>query len=78
MPNYTYRCFKCQRSWEQVHVISDRKSEKCPACGVEAQIIITASSYPVVYEYYDDGLGVQVTGTKQRRQIMKNLNLEDK
>jgi len=34
MPNYLYRCRKCETEWEKFNHIADRKrSGSCPGCG---------------------------------------------
>ena len=75
MPIYCYT--HCVRTWDSVRKIDDRHNELCPECGETAEILITAGARPVVYDYYDNGLGERVTGPAHRRRLMKQKDLED-
>ncbi len=76
MPIYTYQC--CGGTWENLHVVDDRANELCETCGQHASITITNTARPIIYEYYDNGLGKQVTGPKHRTKLMRSGNLEEK
>ena len=74
MPIYDYE--HCGQIWEGFNTIDERNMELC-SCGEHATIVIRNSARPVIYEYYDTGLGAQVTGPKQRQKIMRAKGLEE-
>ncbi len=78
MPIYEYHCMNCSKVFEKINTVLSRNSESCPDCNSSVEIQISAPSRPVIYEYYDDGLGQQVTGPGHRRQLMRDRDLESK
>jgi putative FmdB family regulatory protein len=42
MPTYSYKCDKCNRSWDGVNSVAERLNEKCPKCGANATIDVAA------------------------------------
>jgi len=64
--------------WDSAHKIKNRHKEKCPDCGEKAKLLITTTARPVVYDYYDNGLGERVTGPAHRRELMKKKGLYEK
>ena len=78
MPIYGYKCHTCRATWEQIHTVDNRNNEQCPSCDAPAEIQIVSTAKPVIYEYYDDGLGQQVTGPRHRGRLMRERDLEAK
>ncbi len=78
MPVYGYKCHTCLITWEEINSVENRNSENCSSCGAPAEIQISNTARPVIYEYYDDGLGQNVTGPKHRGRLMRERDLEAK
>lgn len=76
MPLYEYLCKECNEEWEAVHTIDTRKEEYCIYCGNKAELLISKTSRPVVHEYFSENLDAYVTGSKHRKQLMKEKGLE--
>jgi putative FmdB family regulatory protein len=52
MPNYDYRCDKCEHTFEEFHLIKDRAKpckKPCPKCG-EGKVSQFISSAPVLID----------------------------
>ena len=77
MPLYGYECSTCITEWESVRTVDTRKEEYCTTCDVQAQIMISTPSRPVIYEYYSEQLEGMVTGPKQKKQLAKSKGLEE-
>lgn len=77
MPMYDYECKECNKDWINFHVVDERGDEKCPCCKGEAIRLISSGPKPVVYNYYCDGIGAQITGPEQRAKLMKKKGLAD-
>ena len=77
MPLYEYRCNGCNEEWESVHSVDTRKEEYCAYCGEKAEMLISQTARPVIYEGYDEGLNAHITGPKHRKQLMKEKGLEE-
>ncbi|MDE2227274.1 MAG: zinc ribbon domain-containing protein [Patescibacteria group bacterium] len=75
MPLYRYGC--CNKEWENHRSINNRTNERCPLCGGKAVIIITGTQRPQCHEYYSMALNARITGPKQKKQLMKKLNVEE-
>ena len=69
-PIYEYKC-SCGSHYEVHHSVENRDNEVCPDCGYKPQRICSVPSNPVVYEYYSESLDAQITGPKQKSQLMK-------
>ena len=74
MPIYEYEC--CGMKWEIFHNVADRGEEFCPVCDEKAERLISETARPVIQEYFSENLGAQVTGPKQKQQLMKSKGLE--
>ena len=74
MPIYPYRCNVCERKWDNFHNIADMDNETC--CGSKAIREIGVTARPVIMDYYDNGLGENVTGPKHRAELMKSKGCE--
>lgn len=75
MPLYTYK--HCDKIWETSRLIKDRDNVHCQLCGQKADKLVDEIRRPIFMEYFDEGLGTQVTGPKQRQRIMKSKGLEE-
>ena len=82
MPTYTYKCEVCEKTTDAIRKIADRANG--PEChGVMRQMIIPPMIAPVLGG--GDMPGYQcpitdqfVTSRKQRKEIMKEHNLEER
>jgi putative FmdB family regulatory protein len=77
MPVYDYHCPDCNLTWETYNRVDCRDNEVC-VCGKKAERKLQFISKPVVYDYYSENLGAQVTGPRQRKRLMKMKNLEER
>ena len=76
MPTYEYRCGKCRREWEAVRRIDDRNRETC--CGRRAEILIPRTQgRPVVLGYFDENLNAKITGPRQKREVMRRMDVAE-
>ncbi len=76
MPYYDYECPICERLFEEQRPVSERNQGEC--CGVEAQRLISAPHVVVYGTYYDNGLGVEITGPRHRQKVMKVMGVEER
>lgn len=76
MPVYSYECKICGKKWENVRKVDDRYNEKC-GCGAQAAVVMSLTAKPVVYEFYSESIGAQITGKKQRERLMKEKGLAE-
>lgn len=74
-PVYEYIC-ECGMEWESYNTVENRDGETCD-CGKHANRKMSVTAKPVVYEYYNRGLGKMVTGPKQKSKLMKELGVEE-
>ena len=75
MPLYTYK--HCDTIWETSKLIKDRNDEFCKTCGSRADKLVDEIRRPIFMEYYDEGLGQQVTGPNQRQRLIREKGLEE-
>jgi len=84
MPKYDYVCTECGAVAEFNKPVKDDEYKNnvfCGACGdeeatMEWQWPINANVHVVCWEtHHDTGLGCDVSGPNERKQIMKSLNL---
>ncbi len=50
MPYYDYECSKCEKQWESLHTIADRKKERCPDCGGKTRLLIGGNTITTYFE----------------------------
>ena len=75
-PLYQYYCEKCEKEWEAMHPICQRTDEEC-GCGTHAKIDISKGGKPVVVNYFSEHLNRQITGPKQKKEVMREMNVEE-
>jgi len=78
MPLYDYRCPKCGPV-EQFSLVDFRNDQKCETCGSALELIPFPQpkhDYTPFHPYFDEGLGVEVTGRDQRRRVMNGLHVD--
>lgn len=75
MPLYDYRCEVCGRTFEAFHKIAERTHERC--CNKIATVLVSCTSKPICYDYFDNALDCHITGPKQRAKLMKKGDLAD-
>jgi putative FmdB family regulatory protein len=80
MPNYAYRCPKCGTEEERYVPVAERNMQKCHSCHVVMEKLFMPgfSTIGEIEPYYDVGLGHRVESRKHRRQLMKELGVEEK
>jgi hypothetical protein len=74
-PVYDYFC-DCGLEWEEYNDVANRDSEMCQ-CGKQAQRRFKLNAKPVVMEYFSENLNAQITGPRQKSQVMKRLNVSE-
>lgn len=78
MPLYTYKC-QCGKVQDAVRKVDDRHiSPTC--CGEKTTLIITPvrlSISNIFMNYYDPGLGAEITSPKQRKYLQEKAGLVD-
>jgi len=72
---YDYWC-ECGRDWESFNTIEKREDELC-ICGRKAYRRFRINAKPVVLSYYSESLGANITGPRQKSQIMKEKNVSE-
>lgn len=75
-PVYDFRCKDCGLEWEEYHEIKDRDNEWC-GCGMKAERLLKFKTTPIIYEYYSENLGAQITGPKQKKRIMEERGVHE-
>lgn len=75
-PLYEYRC-ACGKHHEAYHSVDFRDAETCPQCGLKPERVLSLNATPVVHEYWSENLQAQITGPRQRREIMKKNNMSE-
>jgi len=76
MPLYDYGCNVCGRRWTDYRRVADRDNMTC--CAKQADRYLSVTSKPVVYEYYSENLGTQITSPKQKQRVMKEQGVCDR
>ena len=78
MPLYDYHCPSCDVDLEHFAPMADRRNQKCPTCGAPlgAPIPKPQPRYVPFHPYFDEGLGVFVTGRNHRRRVMREFNCD--
>lgn len=72
MPLYDYNCLNCGDR-EQFALIAHRHDQKCEKCGESLLLILKPQrSYVPFQPYFDEGLGVAITGRDHRRRVMRD------
>ena len=74
---YDFTCNKCSAAVERT-VPFEQKSAKCPECSgrmTRAFPTGAARGFQPFEAYYDEGLGCDIGGRRERRQVMKALNV---
>lgn len=77
---YDYECRNDGCDTDQFTVrgipVDDRHSVCCQECFEPATLVILTAPTVVSYEtHYDEGLGIDISGPRERKQAMKALNL---
>jgi hypothetical protein len=60
-----------------MHNVCFRDCEVCENCGRIAKRILSPPAKAVVYEYYSENLDGQVTGKKQREELMRQRGVSE-
>ncbi len=77
MPLYDYRCPECKEEIERSATIAERHNQTCETCGGPLEKIPKPTPRYVPFQnYFDLGLGVEVTGRDHRRRVMRDLNCD--
>lgn len=77
MPLYDYRCKSCSWEGEKMAPIAVRHSQKCDTCDGKLEMIFKPQPRYVPFQnYFDIGLGVEITGRDHRRRVMRDLQCD--
>ena len=81
MPSYDYKCVVCDHSEAHIAKYDNRKHMRtCSLCGnsSEYQFPLRAiKGFQPFETYHDEGLGVDISGRRERRQVMNALGLQE-
>ncbi len=75
-PIYEYRC-ACGKHYEAYHSVDLRDYEVCSNCGTKPERVLSFDAKPIVYEYFSENLNAQITGPKQKAQLLKEKNMSE-
>lgn len=74
MPLYDYECNDCGHEFEEFQTISERHNMHCPKCSGSCDLTFKPQPRYVPFNgYFDEGLGVHITGRDHRRRVMRDL-----
>jgi len=74
---YDYECKKCNKVVELLARFEDR-DKSCEKCGTDMERLFpmgAIKNFIPFEEYYDEGLDCDITGWKQKKEVMKALNV---
>ena len=78
MPRYDYICKQCLDSVTRYVDYEDREeSTGCECGGMKEYVFPTGISFQVFEPRHDEGLGCDVSGPRERSQIMKSMGLQE-
>ena len=81
MPSYDYKCGKC--AYIEVHLVgydSRKHMRLCSQCGSQSEYqfpLRAIKGFQPFETYHDEGLGVDISGRRERRQVMNALGLQE-
>ena len=83
MPNYTYQCDTCGREQDRYVAYEDR--EKPVPCTTAECVGTMAYTFPVsaalgfqpFTEYFDEALGLDIHGRKEKAQVLRSRGLQE-
>lgn len=72
MPTYVFQCPKCHQRHDIILPISRRHVSPACTCGAKMDRCLKAERIVIhsVETYYDEGLGCDIHGERERRQVM--------
>lgn len=77
MPLYDYQCKGCGREVEKSAPMAERHNQTCDVCHDELEILFKPTPrYKPFNGYFDEGLGVEVTGRQHRQRVMRDLGMD--
>lgn len=77
MPLYDYRCGTCNAEFELFAPMDKRHDQTCGTCGSKLEMMWKAQpSYAPFSPYFDEGLGVMITGRDHRRRVMRDQHCD--
>ena len=76
---YDYVCHYCNWAGEKLAPVDQRHEQDCDHCGRRLEKVLRPQrSYKPWEPYFDEGLGVHVTGKQHRARVMRDLGMEFK
>lgn len=78
-PLYDYQCQRCETEEEIFAPMAERHAQSCERCGEPLRLILRPTPHydPTQQDtYYDEGLGVEITGRDHRRRVMRDLKCD--
>lgn len=76
MPLYDYECDQCGAESERMALMAERNSQKCECGGALIIVHRPTPRYKPFNNYFDIGLGVEITGRDHRRRVMRDLGMD--
>jgi len=79
MPTYEYECNDCGHRFEKHRAVADRLNVVCESCSKKRVSIVIGSSVGVISygSEFCRELGVEITGPRQRKEVLKAKGLID-
>lgn len=78
MPYYDYTCKQCLDTETRLVAYDDRELSTACECGYMKEYVFPMGFSLQIFEpRHDDGLGCDVSGPRERKQIMKSLGLQE-
>lgn len=79
MPLYDYECSGCGEESEKQALIDRRHEQVCDLCSCPLTLVQRPTRhYRPFHNYFDMGLGVEITGREHRRRVMRGLSMDFK
>lgn len=77
MPLYAYHCSNCDARLERLVLMDERHSQSCELCGSPLDKQDAPDPhYKPFHNYFDEGLGVAITGRDHRRRVMREMKCD--
>lgn len=81
MPRWTWKCNQCKHEEDRFVPLREREmAYACEACGGTTERLFSRESalnFMPFEPYYDEGLGCDVNGRREKRQIMADMGVQE-
>ena len=78
MPNYVYKCPRCDKKLEEYHSVKDRHNQLCPDCNDKMDIMIQPTTFHIFEPYWHPNLTskpIWVESKKHLKELDKKYNM---